>query len=209
MPISFAASRFPAWHINRNCGREIPPRINPDTEDMVKKIRNCYDAANGHLTWLEDEFDRPVDSELIDPEDGRGLQQDCQQLYEVLYENTKGAIHTWDGVDPHFIADRATYCRAILNHQLVQMQYFLCELATLGRLDREANRHLQWDFFNADGITYILWVKFVEATEDWSIDGGDFHTNFYRDGRVVAIINLRLPRDARKAIWRRLGKEPQ
>ena len=183
--------------------REIPPRINPDTEDMIKQIRKGYEAVTGHLTSLEGEFGRLVDSELIDPEDGRGLQQDCLQLYEVLYENTEGAIRAWDGVDPHFIADRAKYCYAVLMYQLAQMQYYVGELATLGRLDRKANHDLQWEWFGGTGeITQDLWAGIVEATVDWSIDGGGFHTGFYGDGRmVVTDIVLQLPRDGFDAIW--------
>ena len=180
--------------------REIPPRINPDTEDMIKQITGGYQAVRGYLTDLESEFGRLVDSELIYPEDGRGLQQDCQQLYEILYDNT--LIRAWDGKNPHFIADRAKYCQAILNYQLAQMQYFLGELATLGRLDDKEHYNLQRGFFNADGISYDLWVQLVDATVDWSVDGAEFHTGFYFDGRMIETkIDLGLTREQIDAIW--------
>jgi hypothetical protein len=42
----------------------------------------------------------------------------------------------------------------------------------------------------------------VKATVDWSMEGGDCHSAFYRDGRKIATIDdLNLPRGACKAIW--------
>jgi hypothetical protein len=38
--------------------REFPPRINPDTGDMIRQIEGGYEKVQGHLAWLEDEFGR-------------------------------------------------------------------------------------------------------------------------------------------------------
>jgi hypothetical protein len=180
--------------------REIPPRINPDTDNMIEQINRGYEKVKNHLSWLEDEFGRLVNTGALDPEAGCDLAQDCQRLYELLYDNTRGV--TWNRHDPHLIADRAKYCEAVLMYELSQMQYRIGELATLGCLDRKENRRLQWDFFNSDGIVYDLWAGIVEATVDWSIDGGDFSACFYRDGRMVTTkIDLGLPRDAYDLIW--------
>jgi hypothetical protein len=182
--------------------REIPPRINPDTEDILKQITAGYEDAKGHLTYLESEFERLVRFELIEPMAGHRLARDCRGMQKTLHANTLGAIHASDGNDPHFIADRAKYTHAILNYQLAQMQYQIGELATLGRFERTEHHDLQWGFFNADTICYALWAGIVEATVDWSIDGGDFHTGFYSDGRMITTkINLGLSRELIDVIW--------
>jgi hypothetical protein len=179
--------------------REIPPRINPDTNNMIEQINRGYEIVKGHLSWLENEIDRLVNTGALDPEAGCDLAQDCQRLYELLYDNTRRV--TWNRRDPHFIADRVKYCGALLLYELAQMQYRIGELATLGRLDREANHSLQWGVFNFDGIAYDV-VDMAEATVDWSIEGGDFHARFYRDGRIIETkIDLCLPRDAYDLIW--------
>lgn len=71
--------------------REIPPRINPDTEDMIKQITGGYEDAKGHLTYLESEFERLVRFELIEPMAGHRLARDCRGMQKTLYANTLGA----------------------------------------------------------------------------------------------------------------------
>ena len=193
--------RLEQWykHVGRtpDYERQIPPRINPDTDNMIRQIEGCYVDTENELTWLEDKFGELVHIGKLDPEAGHGLQETCRQLNDVLYDNTAGAIRAWDGGNPHFIADRVKYCFATLVYQLAQMQYHLAELAGTGRLDRHANHDLQWAWFEpALSTIYHGTVMAVVDLKYW--DGmWDWHGGTYEDGRVVITkIDLGGPEDA-------------
>ena len=75
-----------------DCGREIPPRLNPDVPDMVDQVKSCY---AGLTKWIE-EFQHVIaelrDHDLLDPCESAGLLKHYDQLQEAVDAATEAIL---------------------------------------------------------------------------------------------------------------------
>ena len=137
-----------------DCGREIPPRLNPDVPDMVDQVKSCY---AGLTKWIE-EFQHVIaelrDHDLLDPCESAGLLKHYDQLQEAVDAATEAILRSAEvatGRKPHapkfdanLIADHAKYVYAVGTRDIAAMQYLLAELAGTGRIDHKEQHELQW-----------------------------------------------------------------
>jgi hypothetical protein len=89
-------------------------------------------------------------------------------------------------LDTDDVTDMVKYLFATLSRAIAELQYQLAELAGTGRLDTEANEHLQWNWcfryweFLYNNTTAA--VRNEETSDDWN---WDTHDNTYSTGQQV------------------------
>lgn len=178
-----------------DCGREIPPRLNPDVPDMVDQVKSCY---AGLTKWIE-EFQHVIaelrDHDLLDPCESAGLLKHYDQLQEAVDAATEAILRSAEvatGRKPHapkfdanLIADHAKYVYAVGTRDIAAMQYLLAELAGTGRIDHKEQHELQW------GHCLGMWQTLYHGTtcavrDDRTWDGAwEWSDNTHSDGRQV------------------------
>jgi len=89
-------------------------------------------------------------------------------------------------LDVDDVTDMVKYLFATLSRAIAELQYQLAELTGTGRLDTEANEHLQWNWcfryweFLYNNTTAA--VRNEETSDDWD---WDTHDNTYSTGQQV------------------------
>jgi hypothetical protein len=172
-----------------DCGRDIPPRTNPDVPDMVDQVKECCVDLTGWITAFQHEMTELGDAGRLDPGESTGLLEHYDQLQEAVDAATTHAVRwpTGSGVTVadfvNDLADHAKYVYAVGSRDIAALQYRLAELAHTGRLDFEAHKRLQWDD-HCLGMWELLCgtLYAVRDERNWH---GDWSDDTYSDGRQV------------------------
>lgn len=194
---SKAREPLPGYAVN--CGRVIPPPLNPDLPDMVNKVKDCYLALIDWIAGFQNEIANLVDVGKLDCEEQRSLLEHYRDLQDAVDAATADARRgetgscsiddagdeTWNDRTVHRFADHAKYVYAVGARDIAALQYRLAELAHTGRLDSEAHKHLQWDHcLRMWEVLYYGTTSAVRDARTW--DGAwDWYDNVYSDGRQV------------------------
>lgn len=161
-------------------------------EEFVNLLR-CLDPALGYgQELLADRL------HSITPERLAMWAQQHSEVRERLNE-PEGEAESWcdpfitrlppprrPDLDTDDVTDMVKYLFATLSRAIAELQYQLAELAGTGRLDTEANEHLQWNWcfryweFLYNNTTAA--VRNEETSDDWDWDTYD---NTYSTGQQV------------------------
>ncbi len=173
-------------------GREIPPRINPDTSHMVSQVTSCMADLTVLMGVFQQEVSGLAQTGRLAPRELTELMAHYEPLQVAVVSAAEHAAR-WDPAGSgdeesafaHALADHAKYVYAVGSRDIAALQYRLPELAHTNHLDFELNERLQW------GHCLKIWELLYHGTtcavrDDRTWDGGwEWSDNTYSDGRQI------------------------
>jgi hypothetical protein len=181
-------------------GPAIPPPLNPDTSEMLDRLRSCYVDLGKRVTGFRLDVEALAARGLLAMAERADLVEHFRDLQgavnaaamTVLELDTALGDRGGNGCDEasaviHRAADHAKYVYAVGARDIAVLQYRVGWLAHTGRMDTPASLNLQRDHCEAmwenlfAGTTCA--VRDLRTPDRW----WDLYDNTYSDGRQVMV----------------------